>query len=65
MKGYTMNTTTETVQSWGFGPAQSTNGEHTMPHEINNWEFSTAYIDAMIEATPNEYYARLCALVGA
>jgi hypothetical protein len=36
-----------------------------MPHEINNWEFSTAYIDAMIKATPNEYYARLCALVGA
>jgi hypothetical protein len=33
--------------------------------KYNPKDFDAAYIAAMIESTPCEYYARLCAFVGA
>jgi hypothetical protein len=36
-----------------------------MIQEFNQLDFSIEYINAMIDATPCEYYARLCAFIGA
>jgi hypothetical protein len=36
-----------------------------MNQEFNQVDFSQEFLQAMIDATPCEYYARLCAFVGA
>jgi hypothetical protein len=36
-----------------------------MINEINPLDFSREFLQAMIDATPCEYYARLCAFIGA